>query len=73
MGDPGSQRQHLCARIDGRRLLKSPAKKPATKFDVLLVQAANYINMEDAQVSKTEGRGEKRKKIKTKVLPKNRR
>ncbi|KAL0458849.1 UNVERIFIED_CONTAM: hypothetical protein Slati_0512100 [Sesamum latifolium] len=40
---------------------KSLAKKPATQFDVLLAQAAKYINMEDAQASKREGRGEKRK------------
>ncbi|KAL0451513.1 UNVERIFIED_CONTAM: hypothetical protein Slati_1129400 [Sesamum latifolium] len=37
------------------------AKKPATKFDVLLARAAKYINMEDAHASKREGRGEKRK------------
>ncbi|KAL0455810.1 UNVERIFIED_CONTAM: hypothetical protein Slati_0920200 [Sesamum latifolium] len=43
---------------------KSLAKKPATKFDVLLAQAAKYINMEDAQASKREGRGEKRKENK---------
>ncbi|KAL0433177.1 UNVERIFIED_CONTAM: hypothetical protein Slati_2652000 [Sesamum latifolium] len=40
------------------------AKKPATKFDVLLARAAKYINMEDAQASKREGRGEKRKENK---------
>ncbi|KAL0451200.1 UNVERIFIED_CONTAM: hypothetical protein Slati_1098100 [Sesamum latifolium] len=40
---------------------KSLAKKPATKFDVLLVRTAKYINMEDVHASKTEGRGEKRK------------
>ncbi|KAL0401764.1 UNVERIFIED_CONTAM: hypothetical protein Slati_4206300 [Sesamum latifolium] len=43
---------------------KSLAKKPATKFDVLLARAAKYINMEDAQASKREGRGEKRKENK---------
>ncbi|KAL0412217.1 UNVERIFIED_CONTAM: hypothetical protein Slati_3811400 [Sesamum latifolium] len=43
---------------------KSLAKKPATKFDVLLARAAKYINMEDAQASKGEGRGEKRKENK---------
>ncbi|KAL0461155.1 UNVERIFIED_CONTAM: hypothetical protein Slati_0003100 [Sesamum latifolium] len=43
---------------------KSLAKKPATKFDVLLARAAKYINMEDAQASKREGRGEKRTKMK---------
>ncbi|KAL0433168.1 UNVERIFIED_CONTAM: hypothetical protein Slati_2651100 [Sesamum latifolium] len=43
---------------------KSPAKKPATKFDVFLARAAKYINMEDAQASKREGRGEKRKENK---------
>ncbi|KAL0373511.1 UNVERIFIED_CONTAM: hypothetical protein Sradi_3266800 [Sesamum radiatum] len=32
------------------------AKKPATKFDVFLARAAKYINIEDAQASKREGR-----------------
>ncbi|KAL0389068.1 UNVERIFIED_CONTAM: hypothetical protein Scaly_0263900 [Sesamum calycinum] len=53
-----------CARIAGRRLFKSLAKKPATKFDALLARAAKYINMEDAQASKREGRREKRKENK---------
>ncbi|KAL0451520.1 UNVERIFIED_CONTAM: hypothetical protein Slati_1130100 [Sesamum latifolium] len=43
---------------------KSLAKKPATKFDVLLARAAKYINMEDAQASKRKGQGEKRKENK---------
>ncbi|KAL0420481.1 UNVERIFIED_CONTAM: hypothetical protein Slati_3071000 [Sesamum latifolium] len=43
---------------------KSLAKKPATKFDVLLARAAKYINMKDAQASKREGRSEKRKETK---------
>ncbi|KAL0355696.1 UNVERIFIED_CONTAM: hypothetical protein Sradi_4016500, partial [Sesamum radiatum] len=43
---------------------KSLAKKSATEFDVLLARAAKYINMEDAQASKREGRGEKRKENK---------
>ncbi|KAL0462966.1 UNVERIFIED_CONTAM: hypothetical protein Slati_0184200 [Sesamum latifolium] len=43
---------------------KSLAKTPATKFDVLLARATKYINMEDAQASKREGRGEKRKESK---------
>ncbi|KAL0434251.1 UNVERIFIED_CONTAM: hypothetical protein Slati_2759400 [Sesamum latifolium] len=47
---------------------KSLAKKPATRFDILLARAAKYINMEDAQASKREGRGEKRKKNKEKTL-----
>ncbi|KAL0395408.1 UNVERIFIED_CONTAM: hypothetical protein Slati_4507000 [Sesamum latifolium] len=34
---------------------KSLAKKPATKFDILLAPTAKYINMEDAQESKREG------------------
>ncbi|KAL0451448.1 UNVERIFIED_CONTAM: hypothetical protein Slati_1122900 [Sesamum latifolium] len=45
---------------------KSLAKKPTTKFDVLLARAAKYINMEDAQASNREGRGEKRKENKDK-------
>ncbi|KAL0434988.1 UNVERIFIED_CONTAM: hypothetical protein Sradi_0206700 [Sesamum radiatum] len=44
--------------IDGD-FFKSLAKKSATKFDVLLARAAKYINVEDAQASKREGRGEK--------------
>ncbi|KAL0427973.1 UNVERIFIED_CONTAM: hypothetical protein Slati_2972100 [Sesamum latifolium] len=44
--------------------LKSLTKKPATKFDVLLARAAKYINMEDAQASKREERGEKQKENK---------
>ncbi|KAL0313612.1 UNVERIFIED_CONTAM: hypothetical protein Sradi_5760500 [Sesamum radiatum] len=43
---------------------KSLAKKSATKFDILLAQAAKYINMDNAQASKREGRGEKRKENK---------
>ncbi|KAL0298692.1 UNVERIFIED_CONTAM: hypothetical protein Sradi_6529000 [Sesamum radiatum] len=39
-----------------RDFYKSLAKKPATKFDALLARAAKYINMEDAQSSKREGR-----------------
>ncbi|KAL0381947.1 UNVERIFIED_CONTAM: hypothetical protein Slati_0492400 [Sesamum latifolium] len=42
----------------------SLAKKPATKFDVLLARVAKYINMEDTQASKREGRREKRKENK---------
>ncbi|KAL0438889.1 UNVERIFIED_CONTAM: hypothetical protein Slati_2371900 [Sesamum latifolium] len=42
----------------------SLAKKPSTKFDVLLARATKYINMEDAQASKRERRGEKRKENK---------
>ncbi|KAL0438929.1 UNVERIFIED_CONTAM: cytochrome [Sesamum latifolium] len=45
-------------------LFKSLAKMLATKFDVLLARAAKYINMEDAQASNQEGRGEKRKENK---------
>ncbi|KAK4382228.1 hypothetical protein Sango_2892300 [Sesamum angolense] len=44
--------------------LKFLAKKPTTKFDDLLALAAKYINMEDAQVSKREGLGEKKKENK---------
>ncbi|KAL0416104.1 UNVERIFIED_CONTAM: hypothetical protein Slati_3442300 [Sesamum latifolium] len=46
---------------------KSLAKKPVSKFDALLARAAKYINMEDAQVSKKESRGEKRKEIKEEI------
>ncbi|KAL0453042.1 UNVERIFIED_CONTAM: hypothetical protein Slati_1282300 [Sesamum latifolium] len=35
------------------------AKKPVSKFDALLARAAKYINMEDAQATKKESRGEK--------------
>ncbi|KAL0456210.1 UNVERIFIED_CONTAM: hypothetical protein Slati_0960200 [Sesamum latifolium] len=49
---------------------KSLAKKPATKFDVLLARAAKYINMEDVQASKREGRGEKRKENRDENPPK---
>ncbi|KAL0449249.1 UNVERIFIED_CONTAM: hypothetical protein Slati_1481300 [Sesamum latifolium] len=45
-------------------IFKSLAKKPATKFDVLLARVAKYINMEDAQTSKREGQREKRKENK---------
>ncbi|KAL0412177.1 UNVERIFIED_CONTAM: hypothetical protein Slati_3807400 [Sesamum latifolium] len=48
---------------------KSLAKKPATQFDVLLARAAKYINMEDAQASKREERGEKRKETKRPIWP----
>ncbi|KAL0324779.1 UNVERIFIED_CONTAM: hypothetical protein Sradi_5047200 [Sesamum radiatum] len=41
--------------LDGD-FFKSLAKKPATKFDALLARAAKYVNMEDAQASKSEGR-----------------
>ncbi|KAL0442184.1 UNVERIFIED_CONTAM: hypothetical protein Sradi_0157300 [Sesamum radiatum] len=43
---------------------KSLAKKPATKFNALLAWVAKYINIEDAQAYKREGRGEKRKENK---------
>ncbi|KAL0339604.1 UNVERIFIED_CONTAM: hypothetical protein Sradi_4477200 [Sesamum radiatum] len=49
--------------LDGD-FFKSLAKKPATKFDALLARVAKYINMEDAQTSKREGRREKRKENK---------
>ncbi|KAL0400161.1 UNVERIFIED_CONTAM: hypothetical protein Sradi_2359400 [Sesamum radiatum] len=49
--------------LDGD-IFKSLAKKPATRFDALLARAAKYINMKDAQASKREGRGEKRKENK---------
>ncbi|KAL0310355.1 UNVERIFIED_CONTAM: hypothetical protein Scaly_2935400 [Sesamum calycinum] len=49
--------------LDGD-FFKSLAKKPTTKFDALLARVTKYINMEDTQASKREGRGEKRKKNK---------
>ncbi|KAL0345371.1 UNVERIFIED_CONTAM: hypothetical protein Sradi_4368400 [Sesamum radiatum] len=53
-----------------RDFFKSLAKKPATKFDVLLARAAKYINIEDVQASRREGRGEKRMKNKNENPPK---
>ncbi|KAL0448074.1 UNVERIFIED_CONTAM: hypothetical protein Slati_1935300 [Sesamum latifolium] len=49
--------------LDGD-FFKSLAKKHVSKFDALLARAAKYINMEDAQASKKESQGEKRKKTK---------
>ncbi|KAL0440284.1 UNVERIFIED_CONTAM: hypothetical protein Slati_2511400 [Sesamum latifolium] len=49
---------------------KSLAKKPVSKFDALLARAAKYINMEDAQATKKESRGEKRRTQKKKPPPK---
>ncbi|KAL0402487.1 UNVERIFIED_CONTAM: hypothetical protein Slati_4278600 [Sesamum latifolium] len=49
--------------LDGD-LFKSLGKKPISKFDTLLARAAKYINMEDAQATKKESRGEKRKQTK---------
>ncbi|KAL0457715.1 UNVERIFIED_CONTAM: hypothetical protein Slati_0398700 [Sesamum latifolium] len=49
--------------LDGD-FFKSLAKKPVSKYDALLAQAAKYINMEDAQAAKRESRGEKRKEVK---------
>ncbi|KAL0329202.1 UNVERIFIED_CONTAM: hypothetical protein Sradi_4906900 [Sesamum radiatum] len=43
---------------------KSLDKKPVSKFDVLLVRATKYIDMEDAQAAKKESRGEKREETK---------
>ncbi|KAL0303140.1 UNVERIFIED_CONTAM: hypothetical protein Sradi_6182100 [Sesamum radiatum] len=54
-----------------RDFFKLLAKKSATKFDVLLVRAAKYVNMEDAQSSKKEDRGEKRKENKDENPSKN--
>ncbi|KAL0367022.1 UNVERIFIED_CONTAM: hypothetical protein Sradi_3592300 [Sesamum radiatum] len=44
--------------------LESLAKKPVSKFDALLARAAKYINMEEDQAAKKDGRGEKRKEVK---------
>ncbi|KAK4385836.1 hypothetical protein Sango_2707600 [Sesamum angolense] len=49
--------------LDGD-FFKSLAKKATTKFDALLARATKNINMEEAQSSKREGRGEKRKENK---------
>ncbi|KAL0287069.1 UNVERIFIED_CONTAM: hypothetical protein Sradi_7132300 [Sesamum radiatum] len=51
-------------------LQRSLAKKLTTKFDILLARTAKYINMEDAQASRREGRGEKRKESKEENPPK---
>ncbi|KAL0445417.1 UNVERIFIED_CONTAM: hypothetical protein Slati_2264400 [Sesamum latifolium] len=48
---------------------KSLAKKPATKFDVLLARAAKYINMEDSQASKRGGEEKSKKKTRMRILP----
>ncbi|KAL0386318.1 UNVERIFIED_CONTAM: hypothetical protein Sradi_3026100 [Sesamum radiatum] len=48
--------------LDGD-ILKSLAKKPVSKFDALLAQAAKYINIEEAQATKKDSRREKRKEV----------
>ncbi|KAL0451253.1 UNVERIFIED_CONTAM: hypothetical protein Slati_1103400 [Sesamum latifolium] len=53
--------------LDGD-FFKSLAKKPATKFDALLARSTKYINIEDAQASKREGKGEKKRRTKMKAL-----
>ncbi|KAK4404385.1 hypothetical protein Sango_0807100 [Sesamum angolense] len=49
--------------LDGD-FFKSLAKKSTARFDGLLARATKYINMEDTQAYKREGRGEKRKESK---------
>ncbi|KAL0367641.1 UNVERIFIED_CONTAM: hypothetical protein Sradi_3654200 [Sesamum radiatum] len=49
--------------LDGD-FFKSLAKKPVSKFDALLARAAEYINMEDAEIAKNESPREKRKEVK---------
>ncbi|KAL0453958.1 UNVERIFIED_CONTAM: hypothetical protein Slati_1373900 [Sesamum latifolium] len=56
--------------LDGD-LFKSLAKKPVSKFDVLLARTVKYINMEEAQAAKKETRGEKHKEIKEEAPSKN--
>ncbi|KAL0345686.1 UNVERIFIED_CONTAM: hypothetical protein Sradi_4399900 [Sesamum radiatum] len=52
--------------LDGD-FFKSLAKKPVSKFDAFLARAAKYINMEEAQVAKKDGKGEKRKEVREKA------
>ncbi|KAL0286726.1 UNVERIFIED_CONTAM: hypothetical protein Sradi_7141700 [Sesamum radiatum] len=56
--------------LDGD-FFKCLAKKPVSKFDALLARTAKYINMENAQATKKESRGEKRKDKKEETPSKN--
>ncbi|KAL0322064.1 UNVERIFIED_CONTAM: hypothetical protein Scaly_2502800 [Sesamum calycinum] len=71
-----SATQEVKASAFAQRLLdgyffKSLAKSPTIKFDALLAWAAKYISREEAQASKREGRGEKRKENKDEGPSKN--
>ncbi|KAL0437628.1 UNVERIFIED_CONTAM: hypothetical protein Sradi_0470700 [Sesamum radiatum] len=48
--------------LDGD-FFKSLAKKLVSKFDALLARTTKYINIEEAQVAKKDGRGEKSKEV----------
>ncbi|KAL0337766.1 UNVERIFIED_CONTAM: hypothetical protein Scaly_2051700 [Sesamum calycinum] len=56
--------------LDGN-FFKSLAKKLVSKFDTLLARVVKYINMEDAQATKKESHGEKRKDTKEEAPPRN--
>ncbi|KAL0451575.1 UNVERIFIED_CONTAM: hypothetical protein Slati_1135600 [Sesamum latifolium] len=56
--------------LDGD-FFKFLAKKPATKFDVLLAWAVKYINMEDAHASMRKGRGKRGRRSRKRVPLRN--
>ncbi|KAL0442082.1 UNVERIFIED_CONTAM: hypothetical protein Sradi_0147100 [Sesamum radiatum] len=57
----------LLTRTSRRGPLQALAMKPISKFDAILAPAAKYINIENAQATKKESCGEKRKETKEEV------